>query len=188
MYSVQHLWIQTVYMEYLRRVHDTITETINQTWRWHTRVETWRPRQQTGNIVVLTGVQSLIRLQLNRMSDNPDRNMKNKKWSSHLSAYLKRHVAFRKADEFTSLFRQNLGQFLQTCILYRVGGTCMVYRLHHSIVHNLLLPTPRVGITIIPLQSIPTPWCRVSGRSVDASSPRILADNSLCLPSLEASE
>jgi hypothetical protein len=26
-------------------------------------------------------------------------------------------------------------------ILYRVGGTCRVYRLHHSVVHSLLLPT-----------------------------------------------
>jgi hypothetical protein len=42
-------------------------------------------------------------------------------------------------------------------ILYRVDGTCRVYRLHHSIVHTLLLPTPRVGITFISLQSILTP-------------------------------
>jgi hypothetical protein len=40
-------------------------------------------------------------------------------------------------------------KFLFCNILYRVGGTCGVYRLHHSIVHTLLLPTPRVGITII---------------------------------------
>jgi hypothetical protein len=33
-------------------------------------------------------------------------------------------------------------------ILYRVGGTCEVYRLHHSIVHTLLLPTLPVDITI----------------------------------------
>jgi hypothetical protein len=37
----------------------------------------------------------------------------------------------------------------------------------YSIVHNLLLPTLLVGITIIPLESILTPWCLVSGRSVD---------------------
>jgi hypothetical protein len=42
-------------------------------------------------------------------------------------------------------------------ILYRVGGTCRVYRLHHSVVHNLLLPTTVVGFTIIPLHSILTP-------------------------------
>jgi hypothetical protein len=41
--------------------------------------------------------------------------------------------------------------------MYRVGDTCRVYRLHHSVVYNLLLPTPRVGGTIIPLQSILTP-------------------------------
>jgi hypothetical protein len=33
-------------------------------------------------------------------------------------------------------------------ILYRVGGTCRVYRLH-SIVYSLLLATPGVGITVI---------------------------------------
>jgi hypothetical protein len=35
-------------------------------------------------------------------------------------------------------------------ILYRVGGTCRVYRLHHSIGYTLLLPTLLVGITIFP--------------------------------------
>jgi hypothetical protein len=35
-------------------------------------------------------------------------------------------------------------------ILYRVGGTCRVYRLHHSVVYNPLLPAPLLGITIIP--------------------------------------
>jgi hypothetical protein len=64
-----------------------------------------------------------------------------------------------------------------TNILYRVGGTCRVYRLHHSIVHTLLLPTPRVGITIIPLHTILTPWCLVSERSLDVLTPRRLADN-----------
>jgi hypothetical protein len=29
-----------------------------------------------------------------------------------------------------------------TSILYRVGGTCRVYRLHYSIGYTLLLPTP----------------------------------------------
>jgi hypothetical protein len=33
---------------------------------------------------------SLIRLQLTRMSDNPDRNMENEKFCSQLSAYFKR--------------------------------------------------------------------------------------------------
>jgi hypothetical protein len=40
--------------------------------------------------------------------------------------------------------------YMNINIVYRVGGTCWVYRLHHSIVHSLLLPTPLVGITIIP--------------------------------------
>jgi hypothetical protein len=35
-------------------------------------------------------------------------------------------------------------------ILYCVGGTCRVYRLHHSICYTLLLSTPLVGVTIIP--------------------------------------
>jgi hypothetical protein len=41
--------------------------------------------------------------------------------------------------------------------MYRVGGTCRVYRLHHSVGYNLLLPTLLVRITIILLQSILTP-------------------------------
>jgi hypothetical protein len=32
-----------------------------------------------------------------RMSDNPDRNMKNEKCCSQLSTYFKRHLTFRKA-------------------------------------------------------------------------------------------
>jgi hypothetical protein len=40
---------------------------------------------------------SLIPLQLIRMSDNQDRNMK--KFSSQLSMYFKRHMACRKEDE-----------------------------------------------------------------------------------------
>jgi hypothetical protein len=59
-----------------------------------------------------------------------------------------------------------------------------VYRLHHSIVHSLLLPTPRVGIRIIPLQSILTPWCRVSWRSVDVFPLRLLLPHSLTASSV----
>jgi hypothetical protein len=66
----------------------------------------------------------------------------------------------------------------QIIILYRVGGTCRVYGLHHSIVHTLLLPTPLVGITIIPLQSILIPWCFVSGRPVDVFPLRLLLPHS----------
>jgi hypothetical protein len=62
-----------------------------------------------------------------------------------------------------------------------------VYRLHHSIIHTPLLPTLLVGLTSILLHSIPTPWCRVSERSLDVLTPRRLADNSLCLPSSKAS-
>jgi hypothetical protein len=43
---------------------------------------------------------SIIWLQLIRMSDNPDRNMK-KKFCSQLSAYFKRHVGFRSKRTFT---------------------------------------------------------------------------------------
>jgi hypothetical protein len=42
---------------------------------------------------------SIIRLQLIRVSDNPDRNMKNEKCCSQLDTYFERHIAFRKADE-----------------------------------------------------------------------------------------
>jgi hypothetical protein len=42
---------------------------------------------------------SLIRLQLLRVWDNPDRNMKCEKYCSQLSTYYKRHMPFRKADE-----------------------------------------------------------------------------------------
>jgi hypothetical protein len=38
----------------------------------------------------------------------------------------------------------------QEIILYRVGGTCRVYRPHHSVCNKLLLPTLLVGVTIIP--------------------------------------
>jgi hypothetical protein len=41
----------------------------------------------------------IIRLQLIRMSDNQDRNVKNKNFCSQLSTYFKRHIAFRKEDE-----------------------------------------------------------------------------------------
>jgi hypothetical protein len=80
------------------------------------------------------------------------------------------HV-WRRVKEagFKYIHTRNLFQV----ILYRVGGTCRVYRLHYSIVHYILLPTPLVGITIIPLQSILTPRNRV--RAV------------CCLPILEAS-
>jgi hypothetical protein len=67
-------------------------------------------------------------------------------------------------------------------ILYRVGGTCRVYRLHHSIVYNPLLPTLLVGFTIISLHSILTPSCLVSGRSVDVLSSWRLAALPLILP------
>jgi hypothetical protein len=49
-------------------------------------------------------------------------------------------------------------------ILYRVGGTCRVYRLHHSFVYNPLLPTPLLSITIIPYTQFGPPdiLCRGS--------------------------
>jgi hypothetical protein len=51
-----------------------------------------RPRQ-------IYGKSSLILLQLIRMPDNPERNMKNENCSSQLRANFKRHVTFRKTDE-----------------------------------------------------------------------------------------
>jgi hypothetical protein len=42
--------------------------------------------------------------------------MKNEKFSSQLTTYFKRHMAFRKADEF--LFcSENLNSFLKTALL-----------------------------------------------------------------------
>jgi hypothetical protein len=56
---------------------------------------------------------SLIRLQLFRMSDNPDRNMK--KCCSQLSTCFKRYMTFRKADK-SLVWSDKIWQFLQTCI------------------------------------------------------------------------
>jgi hypothetical protein len=55
-------------------------------------------------------------------------------------------------------------KYIYIHILYRVGGTYRVYKLRHSIVHNILFPTPRVGITFIPYKPILTPdvLCRGS--------------------------
>jgi hypothetical protein len=43
------------------------------------------------------------------MSDNPDRNFeKNEEFCSQLNAYFERHMAFRKANEVSCVFRQKL--------------------------------------------------------------------------------
>jgi hypothetical protein len=73
--------------------------------------------------------------------------------------------------------------------MYRVDGTCSVYKLHHSIVHNLLLPTPQVGITIILLvDSDPLMSCvRAIFRCIPSSKASWLLLASWCLLSLKAS-
>jgi hypothetical protein len=63
-------------------------------------------------------------------------------------------------------------------ILYHVGGTCRIYRLHHSIVYNLLLPTPLVSITIIPYSRFWPPDV-ISEQSLDVLSTRRLAADCL---------
>jgi hypothetical protein len=59
---------------------------------------------------------SLIRLQLTRVSDNPERNLKNDKFSPQVSTYFKRRMAFRKADE-SLVCSDKTSQFLKTCII-----------------------------------------------------------------------
>jgi hypothetical protein len=53
-------------------------------------------------------------------------------------------------NEFHTKVKQYIN--IVPCWRYLLG-----YRLHHSIVHTLLLPTTLVGITNIPLHSVLTP-------------------------------
>jgi hypothetical protein len=61
---------------------------LNGAWEWRGRIRKCKYSKP-----------SLIRLQLIRMSDNPDRNMKSEKCCSQLSTYYESHKAFKKADE-----------------------------------------------------------------------------------------